>query len=105
MTDIQIHPDGVRTTASAVSVIGHRAAPAADHLLDDSLAVAKAQPAWQSAAALSTCAGNWQTHLNGIVSQLHTYAAQLNQSADSYDAANAEAASRFQRALNDLNAS
>ncbi|MDH6117306.1 uncharacterized protein YukE [Kitasatospora sp. GAS204A] len=104
VNDIQIHPGGVRTTAAAVNTIADQSSPAAGHWLDDSLTVAQAQPAWQSSAALVTCTDNWQAHLNGIVSQLQTYSAQLSQSADSYDAADAEAQRRFAQSLTDLNA-
>jgi hypothetical protein len=105
MHDIQIHPGGVRTTAAAVGTIAGQASPAAGHWLDDSHTVARAQPAWQSASALATCTDNWQTHLSGIVSQLQAYSSQLDQSAACYDAADTEAARRFQLALTDLNAS
>ncbi|MDH6115958.1 type VII secretion target [Kitasatospora sp. GAS204B] len=105
MNDIQVHPDGVRGTARAVRAISDQASPTADHLLDDSLTVAQAQPAWQSSSALTTCATNWQARLNDIVGQLRAYSDQLNQSANSYDAADAEAGRRFQQAVADLNAS
>ncbi|MFE0462049.1 hypothetical protein ACFW1A_22655 [Kitasatospora sp. NPDC058965] len=105
MNDIQIHPDGVRGSARAVRDTADQTGPAAGHWLDSSLAVAGAEPTWQCAGALTRCTNAWQSHLDQIVAQLHTCADQLQQSADSYDAANAEAGRRFQQALADLNAS
>jgi uncharacterized protein YukE len=105
MNDIRIHPDGVRGSAKAVQDTADQTGPAAGHWLDTSLTVAQAEPAWQSAGALTRCTNAWQSRLDQIVGQLHTCADQLNQSADSYDAANTAAAHRFQQALTDLNAS
>ncbi|WP_035841002.1 type VII secretion target [Kitasatospora azatica] len=105
MNDIQIHPDGVRGSAKAVQDTADQTGPAAGHWLDASLTVAQAEPVWQSAGALTRCTNAWQSHLDQIVGQLQACADQLKQSADSYDAANHEAANRFVQALTDLTAS
>ncbi|WP_377271315.1 type VII secretion target [Peterkaempfera sp. SMS 1(5)a] len=104
MPDIQIRPGALRESATGLRTVAGGFGPKAGHWLDDSYGAAASHGGWESAGAVAACAQAWQDHMNAVVQQLHTYADQLNDSADSYDSADAEATRRLQQALTDLNA-
>ncbi|MDH6139260.1 uncharacterized protein YukE [Kitasatospora sp. GP30] len=103
MNDISVHPGTLRTSADGLQTTAGQVGPAAGHWLDASATAAASMAGWQSGPALKDCADNWQTHIKSIVDQLHTYAGQLRDSAQSYDAAEQEANRRITEALTDLN--
>lgn len=104
MPDIHIRTDALRQSATGLRTVAGSVGPSSGHWLDDSYAAALSHGGWESAGALSGCAQAWQDHMDAVVQQLHTYADQLDGSAGSYDAADAEATRRLQQALTDLNA-
>ncbi|GAA1262664.1 hypothetical protein GCM10009665_60390 [Kitasatospora nipponensis] len=104
MNDINVRPEGLRTTSASVRTTSGQLAPKAGHWLDASFAAQAPYTGWESAGALNDAANAWQTHIASVVQQLQTYADQIDQSANAYDAVNQEATRRFNQALSDLNA-
>jgi hypothetical protein len=102
--DIHIRTDALRQSATGLRTVAGSVGPKAGHWLDDSYAAALSHGGWESAGAVSACAQAWQDHMNTVVQQLHGYADQLDASAGSYDAADAETSRRLQQALTDLDA-
>jgi uncharacterized protein YukE len=103
MYDISVHPDTLRSSASGIQDAAGQTGAAAGHWLDASASAAASLAGWQSGAALKDCADNWQTHIKSIVDQLHVYAGQLRDSAQSYEVTDQEASRRLSAALSDLN--
>ena len=105
MSGIHVRTAAVRGSAGALRGVAGGVGQRSGHWLDASFGAALSHGGWESAGALSGCAQAWQRHMETVVKQLHAYADQLDDSADSYDAADAEATRRLQQALTELNAS
>jgi hypothetical protein len=57
---------------------------------------------WESPVHLKVCAEKWEEHMVSLAKRMGELSEKLRDSADGYDAADAEAESRLRTSLNDL---
>ncbi|MFI5757967.1 hypothetical protein [Streptomyces sp. NPDC051569] len=104
MGDIRINSAGVRGAATDTEALSRQVAKRLANALDGSGDVFGAHygNGWTSPAHLKVCAEKWEDHIVALARQMGDLSRKLNESADSYDATDAEADARLRTGLNDL---
>ncbi|GAA1351708.1 type VII secretion target [Streptomyces beijiangensis] len=104
MTDISIETTRVRAAAADTEALSRQVMARLARSLDTSDEVYGAHygNGWQSPVQLKVCARKWEEHMVGLAKKMGDLSARLRDSADGYDAADAEADSRLRSGLDDL---
>ncbi|MFJ8820368.1 hypothetical protein ACIREE_01140 [Streptomyces sp. NPDC102467] len=102
--DIDIKTKGVHGAADDTETLSRTAMTRLSHSLDGSDAVYGAHNGngWLSPVQLKVCAVDWEEHMVSLARQLGELSAQLKDSANGYDSADAEAEARLHAAVQDL---
>lgn len=104
MGDIDIRAARVRSAADDTESLSRQVMKRVGHSLDGSDAVygAHSGNGWESPAHLTVCAQKWEEHMTSLAKRMGDLSRRLRESADGYDAADAEAESRLRTGLHDL---
>ncbi|WP_425828823.1 type VII secretion target [Streptomyces fractus] len=104
MADIDINAARVRATAHDTESLARQTAKRLGHALDtsDEVHATHRGHGWQGPAELRACARKWEEHMVSLAERMGELSDKLRDSADSYDRADAEAASRLRTGLADL---
>ncbi|MFF3564379.1 type VII secretion target [Streptomyces sp. NPDC002574] len=100
--DVDIDTPAVRRTGDDMEALSRSATGRLGHALDSSQDLPYSAYGWRSAEELRACATAWEDHMVELAKRMNTLAHRLRDSADGYDAADAEAESRLRAGLTEL---
>lgn len=102
MGNINISPSGVDAASQAIQELANEATGNASHCADASMTAAQANPGWASSTSLTNCANAWAQHLDGMVTEMATFADLLSESSASYNQTEADISAGFQQVLQEF---
>lgn len=104
MGDIDVNTARLRSAAADTESLAQQVMKRLGHSLDASeeLYGSHYGNGWESPLRISICARNWEDHMISLAKRMGELSQKLRESADGYDAADAEAESRLRAGLGDL---
>ncbi|KQV11671.1 MULTISPECIES: type VII secretion target [unclassified Kitasatospora] len=99
---MNITTSGVRRAGDSMGELSGQTKSRLSGALDSSETAGSLDAGWSSAATLRECAGDWERHMVVLADRMQQLSEQLHSSANSYDAADAEADARMRAAMTDL---
>lgn len=102
MNNVDIDTARVRGTGDDMDALSRATTQRLSHALDSSTDLPYGAYGWASAQALQSCALAWEDHMVALARKMNELSHNLRASADSYDAADAEAQSRLRAGETEL---
>ncbi|WP_438490067.1 hypothetical protein [Streptomyces sp. S186] len=102
MSDVQVDTAKVRGTGEDMKALSSDTQRRMRHALDSTDDVYRDHMFWECGNHLLVCRDTWVDHMVGLAKKMGDLGERLQDSADSYDAADQEAVSRLRAAMTDL---
>ncbi|MFC5246104.1 WXG100 family type VII secretion target [Streptomyces nigrescens] len=102
MGDIRVDTAKVRSTGDDMKALSSDTQRRLSHSLDSSQDVYFDAMFWKSGNAVESCRTAWQDHMIELAKKMGELGQRLQDSADSYDAADQEAVARLRAGMQDL---